>query len=92
MTFRDALKKLNIEDYSERIFNSNSHGELFHLADYVWFAEAMGDRDLSWFRGWFILLVQQAEQTWTRPASVFQHVFTILQEDLKQGSQPHECH
>ena len=35
MNFEEALKKLNIEDYKEAIFNSNSHGELFHLMDYI---------------------------------------------------------
>ena len=29
MTFGEALKKLGIEEYKERIYNSNSHGELF---------------------------------------------------------------
>lgn len=76
MSFQDALKKLNIEDYAERIFNSSSHGELFHLADYVMMAEAF--EDASWFRGWFVAVVKQAEQQWQRPESVFQHVPTIL--------------
>ena len=33
MNFEEALKKLDIEEYEERIINSNSHGELFHLQD-----------------------------------------------------------
>ena len=39
MTFKEALEYLGIEEYSERIFNSNSHGELFHLVDYIKTAE-----------------------------------------------------
>lgn len=78
MTFGDALKKLNIEDYSERIFNSNSHGELFHLADYIRIAETF--EDASWFRQWFVATVRVAEREWQRPESIFQHIPKMLQE------------
>lgn len=80
MTFAEALKKLNIEDYGERIFNSNSHGELFHVYDYIVIAESL--TDASWFREWFIALVEMAK-TWKRPESVFQHVLRALQETLE---------
>ena len=39
MNFKEALSYLNLEDYSERIFNSNIRGELFHLQDYIVLAE-----------------------------------------------------
>jgi hypothetical protein len=79
VTFQEALKKLNIEDYGERIFNSNSHGELFHLYDYIVIAEAIGD-DASWFRPWFIEIVELVEKTWARPESIFQHIPRALAE------------
>ena len=77
MTFEEALKKLDIEDYSTRIFNSNSHGELFHLMDYIAIAQI---KDTSWFRDWFVHVVKFAEKNWERPDSVFQHIPRILQE------------
>ena len=80
MTFGEALKKLNIDDYGERIFNSNSHGELFHLLDYITIAESVSDA--SWFREWFIVMVEFAEANWKRPESVFQHMPRMLQETL----------
>jgi len=36
VNFQEALKILNIEEYGERIFRSNSHGELFHCIDYIY--------------------------------------------------------
>ena len=82
MTVGEALKKLNIEDYGERIFNSNSHGELHHLFDYVIIAESL--EDVSWFRDWFIEVVSWAEKNWKRPESVFQHVPRLLEEAIKR--------
>lgn len=76
MTFKAALKRLNIEEYELRIFNSNSHGELAHLVDYIEFAKRFDDVD--WFREWFIDVVKQAEKKWERPESVFQHMRQIL--------------
>ena len=65
MTFKEALKILNIEDYGERIFNSNSHGELMHLVDYITLAKALPDP--APFREWFVSVVKEAERTWERP-------------------------
>lgn len=86
MTFKEALRILNIEDYSERIFNSNSHGELFFLADYIQIAEHFKG-DSKWFRPWFIAVVEEANKTWIRPQSVYQHIIEILNQHsrLKQG-------
>jgi len=75
MLFNDALKKLNIEDYKERIWNSNSHGELFHIIDYIKLAEF---EDTSWFRRWFEDVVKMAEENWDRPESIFQHILKIF--------------
>ena len=75
MTFDEALEKLQITEYRERILNSNSHGELSHLSDYVEIAEAITlDEDIEWFKNWFTALVKWAEETWKRPESIFQHV------------------
>lgn len=78
MTISEALKKLNIEDYGERIFNSNSHGELFHLTDYILLAEGL--EDTSWFRESFIAAVAFAEKHWKRPESVFQHIPKMIED------------
>ena len=61
MNFQEALKVLNIEDYAERIFKSNSHGELFHLQQYFTLAETFKD-DSKWFREWFEAVVKFAER------------------------------
>ena len=53
MNFTEALQKLGIEEYAERIFASNSHGELMHLEQYIDIAETFKDQDSSWFPGWF---------------------------------------
>ena len=82
MNFEQALKKLGIEDYSDRIFNSNSHGELLHLADYCLIAECVEDKKS--FRDWFEETVNLAEEQWERPESVFQHIPRLLQEGLNE--------
>ena len=76
MTFNEVLKKLDIEDFADRIYNSNSHGELFHLYDYFQLA-SLSD-DMTWFRPIFLDIVKQAEEKWDRPESVFQHIPEIL--------------
>lgn len=81
MNFQEALKKLNIEDYGERIFNSSSTGELFFLSDYIFFAKTFDDT--SWFREWFVAVVEMAERDWKRPESVFQHIVKIFMETVK---------
>ena len=61
MNLQEALKILNIEDYAERIWHSNSHGELFHLDQYFTLAETFKD-DAKWFRDWFESIVKFAEE------------------------------
>jgi hypothetical protein len=85
MTFKEALQRLNIEDYGERIFNSNSHGELFHLQEYITIAEAFDDT--TWFRDWFIEIVEYAEKNWKRPESIFQHIIRALKESVKDDEE-----
>jgi hypothetical protein len=83
MTFAEALKLLDIEDYAERIFNSHSHGELYFLADYIHIAkwyQRDHDAGVFWFREWFVSVVEQAEREWERPQSIFQHIPRILQQ------------
>jgi len=75
-TFQEALKILGIEDYSERIFKSNSNGEMFHLKQYIDLAGTIGTT--KWFPIWFKSVVESAEQRWRRPESVFQHITKIF--------------
>lgn len=82
MTLDEALKKLDIEDYGQRIFDSNSHGELFHLFDYIVIAGAL--TDASWFRKWFVGIVAWAEKNWRRPESVFQHIPRLLKDSAEK--------
>lgn len=83
MSFQEALTVLDIEDYAERIFKSNSHGELFHLDQYFTLAETFKS-DAKWFRNWFENVVKFAEQNWERPESVFQHILTILVAQMSE--------
>lgn len=81
MDFKEALKKLGIEKYAERIWKSNSNGELFYLSQYFDLAKMEGD--LSWFPRWFEANVKYAEENWNNPESVFQHVSKILVQQLE---------
>ena len=80
MSFKEAIKKLDIEEYGERIFNSNSHGELIHLYDYILIAESF--TDVSWFKDWFGKVVTFAENNWARPESIFQHILKLLKREI----------
>ena len=84
MDFKEALTILGIEEYAERIFNSNSHGELFHLQQYFALAETLGKTD--WFADWFKQIVEFAEKEWERPESVFQHIHKILVEQISNAT------
>ena len=81
MNLQEALKILNIEDYTERIWNSNSYGELFHLNQYITLAETFKDNS-KWFRDWFESVVNFAKENWKRPESVFQHIYKILIDSI----------
>ena len=76
MTLKEALTILGIEKYGKRIFNSNSHGELFHLYQYYVFATTIGKT--QWFPKWFELIVKEAEDNWERPESVFQYIDKLI--------------
>lgn len=87
MTFNEALKILGIEDYAERIYKSNSHGELFHLEQYIELANILKDglikEGKGAFRLWFEEVIKYAEEDWKRPESVFQHIGTIFLAAVK---------
>jgi hypothetical protein len=85
----EALSRLNIGDYRDRIFHSNSHGDLFHCEDYIFFAENLTEKGLKEFRGWFEAVVKCAEKNWERPGSVFQHIYTIFMDDLSYNREKH---
>ena len=80
MSFTQALEELNIQDYEDRILNSNSHGELFHTMDYIYIAQHFKDKDSSWFKEWFEAAVRWAEKNWHRPESIFQHIPRMLED------------
>lgn len=82
MNLKEALKILNIEDYEQRIVQSNSHGELFHLDQYFQLAEIFKDSKTN-FREWFVYTVNFAEQNWKRPESIFQHILKALYKQLE---------
>lgn len=86
MNFKEALQELGIEEYAERIWKSNSHGELFHLEQYLNLAEVFkNSNDKEWFSNWFKEVVKYAEENWERPESVFQHIGKILVEQLSEN-------
>lgn len=80
--FKEALKKLGIEEYGERIFNSSSRGELSHLGGYIALANMIKDDRAEDFRKWFVkqfeMLITYAENNWNRPESVFQHIPELI--------------
>ena len=84
MTYIEALQTLGIEEYAQRIWNSNSHGELFHISQYFDLAKQIGKTE--WFPKWFNDIVKQAEKTWERPESVFQHIIKIYNISLREIS------
>jgi hypothetical protein len=92
MTFYEALKRLNIEDYRDRIWNSNSHGELMHIYDYIAMAQRVTDEDVVVFRPFFELCVKWAEANWSRPESCFQHMPRLMDEMAQAlaGKKPNE--
>jgi len=81
MNFKEATEILGIEKYAERIFNSNSQGELFHLQTYFVLAESLGKT--KWFAKWFDSVVKFAEENWERPESIFQHIDKIIVQQQK---------
>ena len=87
MDFKQSLEKLGILEYAPRIFNSNSNGELFHLDQYFVLAEIYGDA--PWFKEWFVDVVTYAEKNWKRPESVFQHIVTIMEQQMAEARKSH---
>ena len=84
-SFGECLEILGIEEFRERIFHSNSYGELFHLADYYHIAKMVDDGILEKesFSSWVKELVQFAEKEWKRPESIFQHVPRFINEEIR---------
>lgn len=74
--FHEALKRLGIEDFAQRIWHSSSTGELGHIYDYIEMAAKI--KDPSWFRPIFLEIVDFAERKWKRPESCFQHMPTLI--------------
>jgi len=87
MTFKDVCDELGIGEYSERIFSSNSHGELFHTYQYMQILEMARKNEhfAIWFPAFFKEMVKWAEETWKRPESVFQHTMEIMLDYVKES-------
>ena len=77
MTFGQALAKLGIEDYGERIWNSNSHGERMHCLEYIQMAQNIKG-DAKWFRPLFEMCVKWTAENWSRPESCYQHMPQLM--------------
>lgn len=88
MEFIKVLEKLGIEKYEQRILDSNSHGELFHIQQYYVLADALSHEYSEWFAEWFDDIVKQAEENWKRPESVFQHIDKILLKHIDSFLNP----
>ena len=79
-TFEESLEILGILEYQDRIMQSNSHGELFHILDYMHLANVVTEKPeikekvTKAIHG----AVKHAEENWDRPESVFQHMVKIL--------------
>ncbi len=90
-TFGEVFEALGIADFADRIFNSNSRGELFHLQDYTnilkWARLPGNEAVLPNFRTMFLEIVKYAEENWARPASVFQHMPKLISSYLKQAKE-----
>jgi len=87
MKFTEALKILNIEDFKDRIWNSNSRGELSYLADYIILAQRLEEyfpEEIPLFRKWFLHVVKEAEKTWERPESIFQHIMKVFLDHISK--------
>ncbi len=83
-SFDEALAFLGIEEYRDRIWHSNSHGELFHTQDYCVLASVF-EKEPSLFKPLFEASVRFAEEKWTRPESCFQHMPTLIGDFLNLG-------
>lgn len=83
-TFIKSLEKLGIKEFAERIFHSNSKGELFHCYDYIEIANNIKEQKKGAFRQWFLEVIEFAEKNWERPESVFQHISRFWNEELNQ--------
>lgn len=82
VTLDDVLKFLDIEEFKEEIFRSNSHGELFHLQQYFALYEALSEENVPYFSLWFKAIVEIAKEKWDRPQSVYQHISQLYLEHL----------
>lgn len=77
---RNIFDILGIPEYEERIFNSNSRGELFYLLYYSYAAADVeaGKVTQEEFKTAFKKAVAFAEENWERPESVFQHMDKMI--------------
>jgi len=95
MSFDEALEILDIVEFKNDIFNSNSHGELFHLIDYIALASFFKEYELVnedeegkevvvMFKEWFAQVVEYAKKNHKRPESIYQHILPLFQTALNK--------
>ncbi len=87
LTFNEALEILGIPEYKERIINSNSHGELFHIRDYFVLATSIDGSSITkeQFASFFKEVVEWTQKNWERPESIYQHILKIFSEAVTIG-------
>ena len=81
MTLREALRKLGIEDYHDRIFNASPTGELYHLWGYAELAQKLDQKHLDDFREHFEYLANKGSR-------LGYIVFFYIPEWIMKGVEP----
>lgn len=76
MTLEEMFQELDLSEYVDAILNSNSRGELMHVAKYRPFLK-IPKEDRKWFKPAFVRMVEHSK-SFERPASVYQHVDRIF--------------
>lgn len=83
MDFEESLVYLGIEKYRNRIFESSSNGELYHLGDYMMIANNITFKDSNkFFVKWFDDLVARAKNELSNPELVFMHVLDCFNNSM----------
>lgn len=85
MNIAQVCEELGIPEYAERIWHSSSTGELYHVLDYHQMLEACKNAEEKLLIGRCIkIVVEWAEENWSRPESVFQDMPRMIHETFKQ--------
>lgn len=92
---RQAFELMGIPELHDRAFHSNSHGELFHMMDYIQLAryavtnrsvmEGMTDDimemvSLHVMGAYITSVIEWTDANWERPDSAFQHMPRLVSD------------